>query len=107
MRTRPRQPTLTGQYASQSLDLIGASASLLCALHCAAVPLVFALVPLSGFSLYLADPRVEWLLVGLSLHVATASLTLGFRRHRSRRGLVLFVGAALILLTAGLGEELG
>ena len=90
-----------------SFDALGAAASLACAVHCALMPLVLGLLPLSGFVLQLADPRMEWLLVSLSLSLASISLVVGFKQHRSHRILLLFVAASSALLVARLGEELG
>lgn len=89
-----------------TLDVAGTTTSLACAIHCATMPLVLAVAPLSGIALFLANPRIEWLLVGVSLLIASVSLVAGFRLHRSRQILLFFLGAATILLVARLGEEL-
>ena len=82
---------------SDSLDAVGTAMSLLCAVHCAALPLLLALLPLSAFGA-LADERLEWVLVIAAATIGIASLTLGFREHRSRRALaILAVGIALLL----------
>ncbi len=85
--------------ASATLDRIGATASLTCAIHCAIMPLIITLLPLIGLS-FLADERVEWGLLAVSATIGISSLCLGFREHGSRRALtVLSVGIALV--TAG------
>jgi hypothetical protein len=83
---------------SKILDTAGATTSLLCAIHCAVLPLVVTLLPLVGLS-FLADERTEWVLLGLSALLGVTSLCLGYRAHRRRRALVvLSIGLALLAL---------
>lgn len=90
----------TTAYERQAvLDRVGATASLVCALHCALMPLVITLLPLVGLG-FLADERVEWALVTLSAVMGTTSLCLGFRQHRSRRAFA-FLGIGLGMLATG------
>jgi hypothetical protein len=82
-----------------ALDRIGLLTSCVCALHCAAMPFVIALLPLFGLSI-LADPRTEWAFVAISLVVGLSSLLPSyFGRHRRTKPLVLFgTGLAMILI---------
>lgn len=80
------------------LDKAGATASLTCAVHCAAMPLVITLLPLLGLT-FLADERLEWGLLGLSALLGVSSLCLGFREHGRRSALaILAVGLSLMAL---------
>jgi hypothetical protein len=82
----------------KTLDRVGATASLVCAIHCALMPLCITLLPLVGLA-FLASEWVEWCLVGLSAVIGVTSLCLGYRRHRSPRALSLLAGGlALIAL---------
>ncbi len=81
------------------LDRAGATASFLCAIHCALMPLVITLLPLLGLS-FLASEPVEWALLAASAILGSWSLCLGFRQHRSRR-VFMVLGVALALLLAG------
>ena len=76
------------------LDWAGAATSGLCALHCALLPVVAAVLPMVGLG-PLVEERTEVALIGASAALGTISLSLGFRRHRS--------GRALIVLAIGLG----
>jgi hypothetical protein len=67
--------------------------SLLCAVHCAVLPIVFVVLPSVGLALLLND-RVELAFVAFASLVGTLSLLRGFRRHRA--------GLALMLLAPGL-----
>jgi hypothetical protein len=82
-----------------ALDRIGLVASCVCAVHCAAMPLLIALLPFVGLSV-LADPRTEWAFVAISFVVGLSSLLPSyFGKHRRTKPLVLFgTGLAMILI---------
>jgi hypothetical protein len=88
------------------LDRLGAAASLTCAVHCAAMPLLAGWLPLVGLS-FLASEAAEWSLVGLSLGVGSLSLLPSYvRKHRQWRPLSIFIfGAGLIIAVRLLAEE--
>lgn len=74
------------------LDRFGASASLLCALHCALLPVGLALLPALAGSL-LAERSFELGFVLFASALAVLTVALSWRRHH--------VGAALWLLVPG------
>ena len=78
-------------------DRFGATVSFLCALHCAALPLVIAALPALGLG-FLADHAFERVFIAFASMLALASLAIGFRRHRRLRAILLLVpGVALLL----------
>jgi hypothetical protein len=80
------------------VDSMGASISLGCALHCAAIPFLFGVLPLIGLG-FLLDDTFEKLLLALSVVLALASLSLGYRLHRRWSGfLILASGLSLIVI---------
>jgi hypothetical protein len=80
------------------LDSMGATASLTCAAHCALMPMVVTLLPLVGLG-FLANEKIEWLLVASSATLGLTSLCLGFRKHKRRRTLaILAIGLAFLAL---------
>lgn len=87
--TVPRRP---------SLDVVGASASLICAVHCVLVVALLGVAP--AVSSLLAAPWIDWGFLALSAAVGVFALVPGYRRHRLRTPLVLFtVGiSALVVL---------
>lgn len=100
-----------------SLDGLGAGVSLACAVHCAAVPLIFGLVPSLQLALRSWDSEwhglAQWLLwthdaerVFVSIVVLFASTVLvrGFLRHRSRKPLIVAAFAALSMLGGAFGH---
>lgn len=83
----------------EKLDRAGATASFLCAVHCAIMPFIVTMLPLLGLS-FLASEPVEWTLLLSSATLGTLSLCAGFRKHKSRRVFGI-LGMALALLVAG------
>lgn len=83
----------------EKLDRAGATASFLCAIHCAVMPFLISVLPLLGLE-FLASEPVEWTLLATSAMLGTLSLCLGYRQHR-RRWIFGFLGVALSLLALG------
>lgn len=78
------------------LDVMGFSASFLCAIHCMLMPLVlsFGLVGMS----WLESPLVEWTFILSTLVLASWSLLGSLPNHNNKRPLVIAViGFAIIL----------
>jgi len=89
--------------AVRSLDRAGASASLVCAVHCAVLPLVLAAVPAIGLA-WLDSPWVDWTMVVVAAFLAWRAHKAGFVTHRrclpagvAAFGLVLIVGTICLL----------
>ena len=80
-------------------DRFGATASFLCAVHCAALPLIIAALPALGLS-FLANHRFERGFIAFASVLATTTFILGFRRHRRFRAF-WFLVPGLLFLTAG------
>ncbi|MGA9422653.1 MAG: MerC domain-containing protein [Rhodanobacteraceae bacterium] len=80
-------------------DRLGASASFLCAVHCAALPFVLALLPALGLG-FLADHAFERGFIVCASVFASVTLIHGYQRHRVPRAL-LFLVPGLTLLWAG------
>ena len=86
------------------LDRAGATASFLCAIHCAIVPFVVTLLPLIGLG-FLTSRPIEWGLLGLSASLGSLSLCLGFREHGSRRVFGILAVAVTLLVAGRIFEE--
>lgn len=97
------QPSTSRSW--QLADRIGALASFLCAIHCAALPFVLALLPLAGLE-FLADHRFERAFVVFACALALLTLARGYRRHGRPGPLLLALpGLALLLLGVSVGEQ--
>jgi hypothetical protein len=81
-------------------DRIGATASLLCALHCAALPFALAVLPTLGLG-FLADHLFERIFIACASALAITALLHGYRRHHDRRVLVLLIPGLLLLWAGG------
>ncbi|WP_091155069.1 MerC domain-containing protein [Mucilaginibacter pineti] len=83
---------------SARLDSIGITASTLCAIHCAAMPLLFTSLPLLGLG-FLANAWVEWGMIIFALIIGTYSIGLSYlRAHRRPLPLILLVGGFAIIM---------
>lgn len=78
------------------LDRLGATGSLLCAIHCAALPLLIALLPALGIAAWWGE-GMERGFVAFATLLGIFSLVWGYRRHRVVRALgILAVGLAVL-----------
>ena len=85
------------------LDRLGATGSLLCALHCALLPVVIAVLPSLGIAIWLGDDFERAFVLFASL-LGLFTLIQGYRRHRAVRALGLLV-PGLAALWFGIGYE--
>ena len=81
------------------LDKFGSTSSIVCALHCALLPLVISVLPAVGLSA-LAWSGFEWAFVCFATLLGVFSLWMGFKRHRVYRAL-LFLAPGLLLVWLG------
>ena len=96
MPTLPSRPSLFTRFA----DRFGATASFLCAVHCALLPLVIAVLPALGLS-FLADHRFERAFIIFASLLALTTLVIGFRRHQ-RFSAFWFLAPGICFLIAGI-----
>jgi hypothetical protein len=85
-------------------ERVGRFLALGCAVHCALTPLLLSVLPVAAAAAGLAA-GLEPLLVGASLALAAATLTLGWRRHHRVRPLLLFAAGALLAVAGLLWHE--
>lgn len=94
---------MRNNFISLNLDFVGFSASLLCAVHCAAMPFLLSLLPLAGLH-FLHHPAVEYSVILLSFLIASKSLTHGYVRHHKNIYPLLVVAFGFLLI--GLGHTI-
>lgn len=80
-------------------DALGITASVLCAIHCAILPLAFASLPVLGVNI-VHNAAFEYGMIGLAFVIGTAALRHGWRRHHRRAMPLLLFTAGIILLVA-------
>ncbi|MBP3973903.1 MerC domain-containing protein [Pseudoxanthomonas spadix] len=81
------------------LDHLGATGSLVCAAHCAVLPLLIALLPALGLSGWLGE-GVEQAFVVFATLLGLFSLASSYRRHRALRALGMLLTGLVVLWTA-------
>jgi hypothetical protein len=85
--------SITQKLMDSFWDGLGTGLSLACAVHCAVLPFLLALLPMAGVA-FLRDERVETGMIAASLSIATFALARGFGWHRDFRAPALgFLGA--------------
>ena len=72
------------------LDRLGATGSLVCAIHCALLPLVIALLPSLGIATWLGE-GFERGFVTFATLLGIFTLVWGYRRHREVRALGMLI----------------
>jgi len=84
---------------SSRLDRFGMTASTICAIHCAIVPVLITTLPLIGLG-FLANPWVEWGMIILALILGTSSIGVSYFKlhHRILPILMLMTGFILIAI---------
>ncbi|GAA5011665.1 MerC domain-containing protein [Pseudoluteimonas lycopersici] len=93
-------PRPEGKPPSALLDRIGATGSLVCAVHCALLPLLIALLPSLGIAAWLGDDFERGFVIFATLF-GLAILAWSYRRHRTLRALALLL-PGLVALWAGI-----
>ena len=96
---RARHPIDSSRRFTAVADRVGVVGSVLCAVHCALLPLVAASLPALGLGLF-ASADLDQMIAVFATVLGVTSLTVGFRRHRAFRAWVLLL-PGLALLWAG------
>jgi MerC mercury resistance protein len=79
---------------SRVADSVGSVGAMLCAVHCAMLPLVIAALPALGLGAFVSD-GLEWSFIAFATVLALTSLWQGFRKHRVYRALAFLVPGLL------------
>ncbi|HZY36814.1 MAG TPA: MerC domain-containing protein [Mucilaginibacter sp.] len=89
----------TDKYNSK-LDNAGMTASILCAVHCAIVPLLITVLPLAGLG-FLANPLIEWSMIIFALVIGTYAIGLSYLRSHHRPLPLVLLAAGFVVIIAG------
>ncbi|HUA79935.1 MAG TPA: MerC domain-containing protein [Dyella sp.] len=90
-------PTSLNSRFWNLVDRVGAIASFLCAIHCAALPFVLALLPLMGLS-FLGGHAFERGFVFFASLLALFALVNGYRRHHRALPLRMALPGLMLLI---------
>lgn len=87
---------------SSRLDNIGMTASILCAIHCAIVPILITSLPLFGLG-FLANPLLEWGMIILALFIGFYAIGISyFRTHHKPLPMLLLITGFLVIIAGHL-----
>ena len=78
-------------------DALGIAASLVCAIHCAVLPLVLTSLPVFGTDI-INNEGFEYLMIGLAFAVGLHSLWHGYQRHHHRVTPMVLFGIGMLFL---------
>jgi hypothetical protein len=96
-----KSPSRPPRPANHALDRLGATGSLLCAIHCALLPMLIAVLPSLGIATWLGEDFERGFVLFASL-LGLFTLIQGYRRHRAVRALGLLIpGLAALWLGSG------
>jgi hypothetical protein len=87
-----------------ALDVVGAAASALCAIHCLAMPLLIVTLPAMGLGFLLSEDLERGFVV-VSVLLAIGTTYWGFRVHRKSRVVWFSTLGAVFLLCATFGHS--
>ena len=88
------------------LDRLAIATSLICAIHCIAMPILLGL-SFSWLPLFLQDERFHQLMVWLIIPSSIIALFIGYRAHKDSKVLMgILSGLTIIFLTALFGHDL-
>ncbi|MEL6559901.1 MAG: MerC domain-containing protein [Bacteroidota bacterium] len=96
---------MKNQFAGLHIDFVGFVASLLCAIHCAALPFLLTLAPLAGLQ-FLDNHWVEYAIILFSFVIATRALLQGYRRHHKKVIPLILAVVGFVLIGIGQVMEL-
>lgn len=97
---------MTADRVLPHLDAVGASASFLCAAHCAAMPMLLNTVPLAGLDVLASHGFEQGFVVAAALF-ALVVIGSGYCVHRLRQVVVAFLVAVALLFTGAFVVEDG
>ena len=99
-------PSTDPRRHARHLDLAGGWASIVCALHCALLPLAIALLPGAGLDV-LDNHDFDAYFAAFVILFGTVVIGTGYCPHRIRMVLTVFVAAAVALLLGALDGDHG
>ena len=79
-------------------DLMGTITSVVCAIHCAILPLILTSLPVLGINIINNSP-FEWMMIVIAFIVGCYALTHGYRHHHKNwKPLLVFTAGFIFLI---------
>ena len=82
---------------TSTFDIVVLTSSLICAVHCAAVPILLSFSSLSSLH-FLHNPLIEWTFIGIGVVFVFVSLWPSYRKKHRRARPLLIAAAGFILI---------
>lgn len=88
------------RISNQTYDVIALSSSILCAIHCAAVPILISFSALGSLQ-FLDNPWIEWSFIGFAFLLALLSLWPSYKRTHHCTTPLYFAGFGFFFIAIG------
>lgn len=85
---------------NNTLDIIALTSSLICAIHCAAIPIVLSFSSLSSLH-FLENPFIEWFFIGLGVLFVFLSLWPSYKKNHHHVKPLLFAAMGFLFIAIG------
>ena len=86
------------EKSNSKLDSVGMTASVLCAIHCAIVPILITFLPLVGLG-FLANPLLEWSMIIFAFFIGVYAIGLSYAKtHHKPLPVFLLIGGFVIII---------
>ncbi|MEM6684886.1 MAG: MerC domain-containing protein [Bacteroidota bacterium] len=85
---------------SNTIDIIALTSSLICAIHCAAIPIVLSFSSLSSLH-FLENPFIEWTFILLGVVFVFVSLWPSYKKVHQQTKPLLFAAIGFALIAIG------
>ena len=85
---------------NNTIDIIALTSSLLCAIHCAGIPIILSFSSLSSIH-FLGNPYIEWTFIMLGLVFVFISLWPSYKRIHHKTKPLLFASLGFTLIAIG------
>ena len=85
---------------NNTIDIIASTSSIICAIHCAVIPILLSFSSLSSLH-FLANPYIEWTFIGLAILFVFVSLWPSYRNIHSKIKPMVFALAGFVLIALG------
>lgn len=80
-----------------NFDTLGITTTIICAIHCAVLPLMLTSLPLFGKNL-IDNLFFEYLMIALAAVIGLYSLTHGFKKHHHAKTPIIIFGFGILML---------
>lgn len=85
---------------NNTLDIIALSSSLICAVHCAVIPVVLSFSSLTSLH-FLENPYIEWTFISLGLVFVITSLWPSYNKVHHNKKPLLYAALGFALIASG------